>query len=136
MILPTVQYMILCDDVLSDPQRPRKLMIVGLTTLVKWPEGETKPMMLEKLVASLILLDGHGEGKAKLVCVNDETGMPVWSTPETTVSFVGKNPSLPHAAKLTVLDCRFPTPGIYIVQFHLDGAVLARQTLIVREFHD
>lgn len=131
-IPPVVQYMILCDDVLPDPQRPGKLMIVGLTTLLRWPEGSTIPLRLEKLVVLLILSDGRGTGTAEIVCINEETGKQLFGSGARPLSFEGKDPSLPYGVTFKVLNCRFPDPGVYSVQFHFDGQVLSKQTIIVR----
>ena len=61
-VAPGARYLIVCDEVLPDSQRPEKLMIVGLTSLVAWPAGGTTPVRLEKLAVLLILTDGRARG--------------------------------------------------------------------------
>jgi hypothetical protein len=129
---PVVRYMILCDDVVSDSQRPGKITIVGLTVVIKWPQGTTDPVALEKLVSLLILTDGRGAGTGRIDCINEETGQPVFASPERPISFEGKDPALPYGVVFKLQDCRFPTPGAYSVRFLFDGEELARQTVIVR----
>lgn len=129
---PIVRYMIVCDEVILDPERPGKIMTVGLTTLLRWPEGSTSPLCLEKLVVLLILTDGRGAGTGRIVCVNEETNQPIFRSADRPISFEGKDPSLSHGVTFKLLECRFPVPGAYSIQFHFNGTVLARQTVLVR----
>src|SRR5579863_8392404 len=92
-VAPSARYMIVCDEVLKDPKRPGKLIIVGLTTLVIWPSGATSPVCLERLVVLLILTDGRGIGMARIRCLNEETGLPVFGSPARPISFQGKDPA-------------------------------------------
>jgi len=108
---PVVRYMIVCDEVLKDERRQGKLMVVGLTTLVRWPTGETTPVRLERLVVLLILTDGHGTGMGQIVCINEETGLPVFHSAQQPIPFEGKNPSGHYGVTFTLLNCRFPAPA-------------------------
>jgi hypothetical protein len=131
-VAPRARYLIVCDEVLTDPQRPGKLIIVGLASLVVWPTGATTPLRLEKLVVLLILTDGRGAGMGRIVCRNEETGAPVFGSPPTRISFEGKDPSGHHAVTFKLLDCRFPAPGVYVVQFLFDDALVQEQLVTVR----
>jgi hypothetical protein len=132
VIKPTVLNMILCDEVLHDSERPGKLTIVGLISLLRWPAGSTTPLRLEKLVVLLILTDGRGTGRGRIVCSNEETGQPIFGSGELPISFVGKNPSLPFGVQFALRDCRFPAPGAYLVRFLFEDEVISQQSLIVR----
>jgi hypothetical protein len=132
VIKPTVLNMILCDEVVRDLQRPGKLTVVGLIWLIHWPEGRTTPLRLEKLSVLLILTDGRGTGRGRILCINEETDQPIFGSGEATISFEGKDPSLPFGASFALRNCNFPTPGVYRVQFHFEDEVLCQQTLIVR----
>jgi hypothetical protein len=131
-IRPTVLNMILCDEVLRDSERPGKLTIVGLISLLRWPEGSTAPLRLEKLSVLLILTDGRGMGRGRIVCIDEETDQPIFGSGELSISFEGKNPSLPFGVKFSLRDCRFPRPGVYHVQFLFEDEVICQQTLFVR----
>jgi hypothetical protein len=131
-IAPCAPYMILCDDVLPDPQRPGKLLIVGLTSLVNWPCGMTTPVRLETLVVLLVLTEGRGSGMSQIVCRNEETRVPIFRSPNTPISFDGKDLSGHYGVTFKLLDCRFPEPGVYVVQFVFDGTLVEEQFLTVR----
>jgi hypothetical protein len=124
--------MILCDEILHDEPRPGKLIIVGLTSLIDWPTGSTTPMRLEKLVVLLILTDGRGTGKGQIVCRNEVTGVPIFGSPPTVISFEGKDPTGHYGVTFKLLDCHFPEPGVYLVQFLFDDHLVHEQALTVR----
>src|ERR1700722_13101401 len=97
------RYMILCDEVFPDENRPGKYMIVGLTTLVRWPANSTTPVRLEKLVVYLILTGGRGSGKGQIICFNEETGVKIFRSPPKTISFEGKDPTGHHGLIIRIL---------------------------------
>ncbi len=130
-IAPSARYMIVCDEVLKDEQRPGKLMIVGLTTLVVWPWGATTPVCLERIVVLLILTDGRGTGMGRILCLN-ETELPVFGSPRRPISFEGKDPAGHYGVTFKLLDCRFPAPGVYTIQFLFDEKVVSEQLVTVR----
>jgi hypothetical protein len=127
--------MIVCDEVVVDSQRQGKLTIVGLTTVIKWPQGATTSSSLERLVVLLVLTDGRGSGTGRVECVNEMTGHVLFRSKDHTVSFAGKDPSRCHGFVFKIADCRFPGPGAYTIHFRFNEEVIARQTLIVRENH-
>jgi hypothetical protein len=131
-VTPSVRYLIVCDEVLPDPQRPGKLLIVGLTTLIGWPADGTAPVRLEKLTVLLILTDGRGTGTVQIVCRDEETEDLVFGSPPARISFEGKDPTAHHSVTFNLLDCPFPAPGVYLVQFLFEGALVQEQTVTVR----
>ena len=131
-VVPRARYMIICDEVLQDEQRPGKLTIVGLTSLVVWPPGAETPMRLERLVVLLVLTDGRGAGMGRVVCVNEETGLPVFGSPAVRISFEGRNPLGHYGVTFKLHDCRFPEPGAYTVQFFFDDTLVQEQLITVR----
>jgi hypothetical protein len=131
-IPPIVRSMILCDEVKHDPNRPGRLTIEGFLPQLRWPEGRTTPLPLEKLLVFLILTDGRGEGQGRITCSNEETGFPIFETGAALISFLGKDPTQPMGRLIVARDCRFPAPGSYLFRFLFEGKVLSQQSLIVR----
>jgi hypothetical protein len=131
-LAPNALYMILCDEVLPDAHRPGKHLIVGLTTLIDWPAESTTPMQLERLVAYLILTGGRGHGTGRIVCHNEETGMPAFASPPRPVSFEGLDPTGHYGVTFRVLNCPIPAPGVYVVKFLFDDKLVQQQFLTVR----
>jgi hypothetical protein len=132
VIPPIPRYMIVCDEVLTDNSRPGKLLIVGLTTLVAWPSGTKAPLHLEKLVVLLILTDGRGNGMCRILCLDDESKLPVFGSSAKPISFEGQTPIGHYGVTFNLVDCRFPRVGVYIVQFLFDDLVVCEQLITVR----
>ncbi len=132
VIPPAVLSMILCEEVVRDPQRPGRPTAAGLLWFLGWPDGLTTPLHLERLVVLLILTDGRGIGRGRIACINEETGQPIFGSEEETINFRDKSPALPFGKMFTLQDCRFPVPGAYQVQFVFEDEVISRQPLIVR----
>src|SRR5260370_40491510 len=92
VVAPRARYMIVCDEILLDPQRQGKLLIVGLTSLVNWPAGTTTPVRLEKLAVLLILTDGRGAGRGGLPFLHGENRGAWVGLPGIAVCLGGKDP--------------------------------------------
>jgi hypothetical protein len=131
-LAPNVRYMIVCDEVVKDSQRPGKLTIVGLTSLVTWPSGGTNGVTLERLVILLILTNGRGSGMGKIVCRNEENGDVKFDSPPQPISFEGKDPLAHYGVTFRFHNCHFPAPGVYAVQFLFDDTVVQEQLITVR----
>jgi hypothetical protein len=131
-VAPHARYMIVCDEVLHDEQRPGKLMIVGLTTLVVWPSETTTALHLEKLTVHLILTDGHGNGAGRIVCFNEETGVLAFGSPPREISFAGKDPAGHYGVTFKLHDCPFPARGVYVVRFLFNETVVDEKLITVR----
>jgi hypothetical protein len=125
-------HLILCEDVAHDPQNRARLNITRFIPLLGWPAGSTTPLRLERLVALLILTDGRGTGRGRIGCIYEETGQPIFQSDEQVITFRDRDPSLPRGVTFTMRDCRFPTPGAYLVQFFFEDEVIFQQSLIVR----
>jgi hypothetical protein len=131
-LAPSVRYMIVCDEVVKDSERPGKLTIVGLTSLIKWPSEEASPLRLERLVVLLILTNGRGKGTIRIVCRDVETDDRVFGSPPRPISFEGTDPIGHYGVTFRILDCHFPEQGMYSMQFLFDETVLHEQLITVR----
>jgi hypothetical protein len=60
--LPIVRYLIVCDDILTDPQQPGKPMLVGLICLLSPEIDPLYPFSLSRLCVFIILTEGRGTG--------------------------------------------------------------------------
>jgi hypothetical protein len=129
---PIVRYMILCDEASRDPKQPGRITVTGLIPFLRWPAQSTVPLRLERLVVLLILADGRRTGRGQIVCINEETGMPVFRSEEAVISFADRDPSIPIGRTFTFRDCYFPAPGAYLVRFLFDDEPICSQPLIVR----
>ncbi len=129
--LPVVRYMIVCDDILTDPRRPGKPMLVGLICLIA-PDGSSPyPFWLDQMSVLLILTEGRGVGSCQLRLVFEETGQVVWETTPQPVAF-GLDPLALHGIVFRDRHVPFPSAGVYFVQFWYNDHLLAQQPVRAR----
>jgi hypothetical protein len=132
VVKPSARYMILCDDVVTDERWPGKAILVGIVSLIHWPVESTEPLILPKLCVYLVLTDGRGTGRARISCLNEDTGQEIFSSPERTLSFEGKDPSGLHGVVFRVNSCKFRKPGVYVVRFLFEEDEVAHCIVHVR----
>lgn len=70
----------------------------------------------------------HGEDRF----ANEETGEEVFSSPQIPISFAGKDPAGQYGVTFRFSDCRFPAPGVYVIQFWFNDTLVQEQPLVVR----
>lgn len=128
---PKVRYMLVCDEILKDPTRPGKPVIVGLTSLVRW-RGEAEPTTLTKMTVFLVLTDGRGTGRGLVRCVNEVDGDEAFRSTVIPISFAGRDPISLYGVEFRLTDCLFPHPDTYSVQFLFDDEVVEERTVTVR----
>jgi hypothetical protein len=104
---PIALYMTVSDDVLTDTPAKGKVTVSGLISRVDWPSGSTTPLRLEKLAVLLVLTGGRGSGKARVVCINEETGVPAFQV-QAPISFKDNSPG---TRPRDPPDQKLPIPG-------------------------
>jgi hypothetical protein len=126
LMLPTVKSMILCDDLLLDEQSD-KIHLMGVFNTIH-PEGDPAfPYRLRKLSVFLQLTDAEGEYEAKIVICKGDTDRVISASPVHMIDFLDRLQL--KWAHFRLLNCPFPHPGLYWVQFHCEGQVLSEQRL-------
>jgi hypothetical protein len=128
---PIVRYMIVCDDVVNDPQRPQKPVVVGLTCRVNSTGQPPYPTRLERLTVFLVLTDARGAGTGWIRIIFEETEELIFETGHRTLQF-GNDPLRLAGVKFQILDCPFPRLGIYRAEFWYNNECLTHQILECR----
>jgi hypothetical protein len=125
---PEVRYLIVCDEVQTDPNKLLRVNIGGLITHIRSTATPPFPH-LRPLFCVLVILTGcRGVGEISLRIVQATTGRVVFRNTPRRVRFTG---SLEEAVGFTfrIRDCSFPSAGLYWVECIFSGKVLARQCL-------
>ena len=128
---PVVRYMLLCDDWQQDPANARRLTIVGLISNIHAIDDPPYPLLYRELCVLLLLTEARGQGEGQIVCLFEETGQRIFVTPKRTISF-GADPLDVVGVPFRIRDCRFPSPGLYSVEFWYDGVKLDERPLRMR----
>lgn len=129
--LPIVRYTLVCDDLLTDPNRLGKPMIVGLICLLSPETDPPYPFWLGQMCVFLILTEGRGTGECELKLIFEETGDLVWQTRRLPIAF-GPDPIALRGVIFRDHQVPFPSPGVYALQFWYNDQVLAQQTIVAR----
>jgi hypothetical protein len=129
--LPIVRYLIVCDDILTDPQRPGKPTLVGLICLLAPQVDPPYPFTLNRMSVFVVLTEGRDSGTCELMLVFEETGEVVWKTRSLPLTF-GPDPVALRGVIFRDHNVLFPSRGVYAVQFWYNDHLLAQQTIVAR----
>jgi len=130
-VAPVARYMLVCDDVLTDPRWPGKPVIVGLISLIHWPEYQVEPFTLGKMCVYMVLTGGRGEGTVRVVCREEASGLVVFHSGNQRLSFEGQDPVGVYGVTFRFHDCPFPRTGAYTVEFVWNERVVEQRFLNV-----
>jgi hypothetical protein len=133
-VFPIVRYMLLCDDVRPDPDRPGCTHIDCLMSNIVSLEDPPFPLLREMICVYLVLTECQGRGtvQIRVSFVDDEPEQPVFGTPVHDLDFAGVGPLDAIGIPFRIRDCPFPRPGGYAVQFWYNGQKLDERPLRVR----
>jgi hypothetical protein len=123
--------MLLCDDFRHDPSAPNKVDILGLVSTIQSHGDPPFPLHHPLLCVYLELTGGRGTGQANIAIRQADTGLVLSLTAPHAVTFP-PDPLAIRGLGFRILDCVFPTPGLYWVQFCYNQNVLAEQSVLVR----
>jgi hypothetical protein len=129
--VPIVRYMTVSDDLQVNSSNPRLLDVIGLLYGIHAQAHEPFPLIYPQLCVFLALTDCRDAGECWLECVNDNNGQRVFRSGRHRISF-GDDPLQVIGVRFRFTDCRFPTPGMYAVQFWYNGAFVEQKYVRVR----
>jgi hypothetical protein len=99
---PTVRYLILCEDIQTDSDNPRRVTLIGLISAIHSLEQPPFPLLYRELCVFL-----------------------------RTIPF-GDDPLEVNAVMFRIRNCQFQEPGLYWVQFWYNEQMIAQQALLLR----
>jgi hypothetical protein len=114
-VTPVGKVLYVGDEVLED-SNTGKTHLLGLFNVIRTPGGTTFPFYLKRLCAFAQFVDGVGEVPIHLEVVNVATQKIVFRSPERTIHFPNRQTTV--TAVFRLLNCRFPEPGVYLVELH------------------
>jgi hypothetical protein len=130
-VKPVARYMLLCDDLKPDTKNDRRVTIVGLISNFRAGGRPRYPFTYHEMCVFLALTECRGHGEGQIICVNEETGLKVFETPRRAIRF-RDDPLDIVGIPFRIRECRFPSPGMYLVQFWFDGVKLEERPLRMR----
>lgn len=128
---PTIRYLIVCEDIQTDPEKPRRVSLTGLISAIRSIDQPPYPLLYRELCVFLQLTECRGPAEGRIEIRHADTDQLVFRTRTRTIPF-GNDPLEVVGAVFRIRNCCFPEPGLYWVQFWYHEQVLARQPLILR----
>jgi hypothetical protein len=125
---PVVQYLILCDDVQTDPNNLLRVNLFGLITTIRSTATPPFPVVRPMFCALVVLAGCQGVGELSLRIVQNTNGRIIFRTQPRRLRFTG---SAQDAVGVTfrIRNCTFPDAGLYWVEVIYTGVVIGRRAL-------
>jgi hypothetical protein len=123
--------MVLCEDCVSVPGKPNRVNLFGVLSNLDSLDDPPYPLLYREFCVFLALTEGRAVGRGSIRCVFEETDRTVFWTPAREISF-GPDPLAVVGCVFRLRDCRFPSPGIYTVQFWYNHEKLEERPLRLR----
>jgi hypothetical protein len=73
-LLPTLRYLIACEDIRTDPLYPRKVSLVNLLSLIRSLEEPPFPLLFREICVFVQLTECRGSAEVALTIAHEETG--------------------------------------------------------------
>ncbi|HVK18437.1 MAG TPA: hypothetical protein VM533_15995 [Fimbriiglobus sp.] len=128
---PFVRHMLLLDDIKTDPNNPKKLILRGLVQTIRLTEPVQLPAVIEELCVLFSLSGGRGVGTVQIRAMDDETGQFAFGSAAHQIVYP-PNPLEVVTRSFRLQRCVIRRIGLYWIQFWHNGRMLADQPLIVR----
>lgn len=117
-ILPTVRYLIACEDIRTDPAKPNKVSLINLLSSIRSLEQPPFPLLFRELCVFVELTECRGPAEILLKIVNEETEAPVYDGPaQPWRANLPTDPIEVVGLPFRIRNIEFPEPGVYAMQF-------------------
>lgn len=130
-IEPVLRYMILCDDVQTDPANPRKVNVFGLVSTLEGGPNSSFPLHHPEFCAYIQVAGGRGNGQIRVEVIQADPEKVIFLGKLRKISF-GTDPLSVKGLVFRIRKCAFPEPGLYWVQLRWEAKILGKQPLLVR----
>ncbi len=132
-ILPTLRYLIACEDIRTDPANPRKVSLINLLSSIRSLEQPPFPLLYRELCVFVQLTECRGSADIALTIAHEETGALAYrGPPQPWRANLPSDPIDVVGLPFRIRDIDFPEPGVYAIQFWYNGTVLSQQPLVLR----
>lgn len=128
---PVVRYLILCDDVETDPASPGRVTLVRVLSAIRPAEEPPYPYEYPEFCVYMDITECRGPAEGRIEVHNADTEETVFQTRTRTIPF-RSNPLDIQGLFFRLRKCRFTKPGLYWVQFWYNEQMIAQQPLLLR----
>jgi hypothetical protein len=126
-----VRYLILCEDVRREEDKPRRLTLVGLISAIHSLEEPPFPLLYREICVFLQLTECRGPANGRVEIQHADSSQVVFRAQSRTIPFVS-DPLEVVGVTFRLRNCLFQLPGLYWVQFWYNAQMIAQAPLLVR----
>jgi hypothetical protein len=130
-LTPSIRYLIVCEDIQTDPVLPRRVSIVGLLSAIRSIDQPAFPLLYRELCVFLQLTECRGSAEGRIEIVHADSGNVEFRTRTRTIPF-GTDPLEIIGVSFRIKNCLFREAGLYWVQFWYNETMMAQQPLLLR----
>ena len=117
-IIPVLQSIYICDDVIQEPRKQR-IHLIGLFDEVRLPDESSFPYQRPQLCVFVRMNDAVRSVPVRVEVVRSDTSEIVFETQERPVHFPDRNTVV--SVCFRIQNCEFPVPGVYYIQLYCVG---------------
>lgn len=128
---PTVRYLIVCEDVQTDPDNPRRITLVGLISAIRSIDQPPFPLLYREICVFLQMTECRGPAEGRIEIQHADSGEVVFRTRARTIPFAN-DPLEVVGVIFRIRNCLFLEPGLYWVQLWYNEQMLTQQPVILR----
>jgi hypothetical protein len=128
---PTVRYLIICEDVQTDPDNPHRVTLVGLISTIRSLEQPSYPLLHRELCVYLQMTECRGPAEGRIEIQHADSSQTMFRTRSRTIPF-DSDPLEVVAVIFRIRNCLFSEPGLYWIQFWYNEQMIVQQPLLLR----
>jgi hypothetical protein len=128
---PTVRYLILCEDVQTDTDNPRRVTLVGLISAIRSLGQPPFPLLFREICVFIQLAECRGPADGRIEIHHEDSGQVVFRTRTRTIPF-GSDPLEIVGVTFRIRNCLFQEPGLYWAQLWYNEQMIAQQPFVLR----
>ena len=128
---PTVRYLIVCEDILTDPAVPQQVSLLNLVSSIRSQIQPPYPLSHPELCVFVQLTECRGSASCRVEVVQADSNDAIFQTRTRAVAFP-TDPLEVVGLSFRLRNCSFPEAGLYWIQFWYNDAMIAQQPLLLR----
>lgn len=128
---PKIRYLLVCEDVQTDPTNPRRVSILGLLSAIRSLDDPAYPLLYRELCVFLQLTECRGSAHGRIEICHADSGKVVFRTRTRSILF-GNDPLEVYGVIFRIRNCVFAESGLYWVEFWYNDEMVVQQPLMLR----